>query len=293
MEGTIVLSTKGITKKYGSFVALNEVSFDLLEGEIVAFIGPNGAGKTTLFNILVGLTKDFEGEIYYVGKKLSNSLPMDYKRAIGFVPQHTNLERDLTVFENLLVHAYLYGISRKEAEKRIFSFLDLLGLRDLKDKEVGVLSGGTKRKIALIRAMLHDPKILLLDEPTTGLDVNSRREIWDFIVSMNLNRAVTVLLSTHYMDEAESLAKRVFLMDKGRVVVQGTPSSLKSALGRYTVELHTPLGIRRSFFSTREEAIEFVRKNEGIFYKIRDVNLEDVFIHLTGGNDEWTDRSLL
>ncbi len=273
------IEVRNLRKRYGDVEALRGVSFTVERGEVLGLLGPNGAGKTTTVKILTGLVIEYEGEVRYRGRPFS---PYDsfFKRIIGVVPQHNNLDKELTVYQNLKIHGLLFGLWGKRLDNAISEVLELTGLSGHRDRKVDHLSGGMKRRLVIARAMLHSPEVIFLDEPTVGLDPAVRRSMWDLILRLHA-QGKTVVLTTHYIEEADMLADRVVIMDKGRVVCQGEPGQLKGMLGRFVLEVHTPDGIEEEFFSSREEAVERAR---GMSFpvRIREVTLEDVFLKYTG-----------
>jgi ABC-2 type transport system ATP-binding protein len=280
-----LLEAVNVTKYYNSLCALKDVSFRIEEGEIVSFLGPNGAGKSTLFHILVGLLRNYTGDVFYKSRKVFPFKDRGYRSIVGFVPQATFLERELTVEENLRIGALLYGV--KNHREVVDSFLRRFDLFELKDRKVEHLSGGMKRKVVIVKSMLHRPRLLFLDEPTTGLDVNVRHDIWNLLIRISKEESVTVVISTHYMEEAESLSDRVFIMNRGSIVVDGRPEELKSLVGRYVVEESTAKGMIRRYFDSKDDAIRFMndRGMEASTIRLREVSLEDVFIKVTGENE--------
>lgn len=274
------VKTETLSRAYGDKIAVDSVSFEVKAGEILAFLGPNGAGKTTTINMLTGLIKPSSGKIYYGGKEFT---PDSYKlkKVIGVVPQHNNVDRDLTVTENLRVHALLYGM-KDQLEEKIKSAVMFAGLAEHADKHAGKLSGGMKRRLVIARALLHEPSVLFLDEPTTGLDVEARRAIWEFVKKINREKGCTVFLTTHYIEEAEQLASRVIIIDRAVIVAEGLTSDLKDQTGRWAMDIdYADKGLVTEFFQTREEAVKRL-ENTDLDARIREVNLEDVYLHITG-----------
>ncbi len=268
-----------LKKSFGNIEALKGISFSVGRGETLALLGPNGAGKTTTIKILTGLILKYEGRVFYRGRLF---YPYDrrIKSLIGMVPQHNNLDKELTVYQNLKLHGLLFGLSGKDLEIRIDAVLDMAGMREHKARKADYLSGGMKRRLVIARALLHEPEILFLDEPTVGLDPAVRRSLWDFVVRLR-TEGKTVILTTHYIEEADMLSDRVVIMDRGRIVAEGSPKELKGSLGRFVLEVHTPQGIKEEFFSSREEAIAMA-KEFSFPVRVREVNLEDVFLRYTG-----------
>ncbi|WP_049686179.1 ABC transporter ATP-binding protein [Thermoanaerobacter kivui] len=274
-----MIELKNVIKKYGCVTAVAGISFQVLQGEIFGLLGPNGAGKTTIIRMLTTLLKPTSGELYVAGYSVTRN-PVEVKRRIGVVPQVNNLERELTGRENLVLHAMLHKMSRIEREKRIKELIDYVGLSSKADQQVQNYSGGMARRLLIARALMHRPPILFLDEPTIGLDPQTRRKIWDLIQLMNKD-GMTVLLTTHYLEEADSLCHRVGIIDYGRIIALGTPSELKEKLGRYCVEFLNEQGTERHFFATIDEAREYARTKD-CDTVVRRTNLEDVFVELTG-----------
>ncbi len=280
MPGSALIEVDGLKKRYGKVEALKGISFGVEEGEVLALLGPNGAGKTTTVKILTGLIRSYGGQVFYRGRRVFPCYDSRYKRVVGVVPQHNNLDKDLTVYQNLKLHALLFGMSGGELDGAIRRVLELSGLWEHRNRRADDLSGGMKRRLVIARAMIHEPKILFLDEPTVGLDPAVRRSMWDFVLRVNA-AGCTVILTTHYIEEADMLSHRVLIMDRGLVVGQGRPADLKASLGRYVLEVHTESGVQEEFFNTRHEAAE---RAKGLRYpvRIREVNLEDVFLKITG-----------
>ena len=260
--------------------AVDGLSLDIARGEVFGLLGPNGAGKTTTVRMLTMLTEPTAGEIFYDDRPLrGNELAM--KQLIGVVPQHINFDQDLTVGENLELHARLHHMGRKEREARIRELLEYVELSDVVNDRVRSLSGGMKRLLLIVRALIHHPRILFLDEPTVALDPQVRRRIWELIRQL-AREEVTVLLTTHYIEEAETLCGRVAILNKGKLIAIDTPQGFCERTGRYTVEWEEESGgFSSRFFDTRREAADFVAKLGGSA-SIRRSNLEDAFIELTG-----------
>ena len=268
-----------LSKSFGGIEALKNISFCVNKGETFALLGPNGAGKTTAIKIMTGLILNYQGKVLYRGRPFS---PYDskIKGMIGVVPQYNNLDKELTVYQNLKLHALLFGLSGRRLKYKIEEVLDIAGMRDHKNRKADHLSGGMKRRLVVARALLHDPEILYLDEPTIGLDPAVRRTLWDFIVRLK-SEGKTVILTTHYIEEADMLSDRVLIMDKGKVVAEGAPHVLKSSLGKFVLEIHYPEGIKEEFFNSKEEAMGRA-KFINFPVRIREVTLEDVFLKYTG-----------
>jgi len=216
---------ENLVKYYKNFKALDLVNFTINEGECFGFLGANGAGKTTLMSMIYGFISPNSGRIQIFGKELNKKTLPEIKRIIGVVPQDNNLDPDLSVVENLLVYARYFDINKKEALKRADELLNFVGLYKWKQVNIRKLSGGMKRKLTFIRGLINNPEILILDEPTTGLDPRSRRQIWDRI-EMLKHSGKTIILTTHYMEEAEKLCDRIAIMSKGKILVTDTPQNL-------------------------------------------------------------------
>lgn len=275
----VMMELKDVVKNYGRIMAVAGVSFQVLQGEIFGLLGPNGAGKTTTIRMLTTLTRPTAGELYVAGYPVAGN-PVEVKRRIGVVPQQNNLERELTGRENLILHALLHKVPRAEREKRIEDLLEYVELSSRADERVQNYSGGMARRLLIARALVHRPPVLFLDEPTIGLDPQTRRKIWDLIQLMNRD-GMTVLLTTHYIEEADSLCHRVGIIDRGRLIALGTPAELKERLGRYCVEFLNDQGTERRFFTSRGEAREYAQGKD-CDTVVRRTNLEDVFVELTG-----------
>jgi ABC-2 type transport system ATP-binding protein len=218
-----------ITKKYGSITAVNEVSFDVSSGEIFGFLGPNGAGKTTLIRILTTLVKPTGGSARVAGRDVVKE-PDAVRREIGVVPQAMTSDLDLTGLENMDIYARFYGMPSTERKERIKYLLEMVGLTSRANDLVATYSGGMRRRLEIARALVHKPEILFLDEPTIGLDPQSRIVIWDFLRKLREGDSMTLFLTTHYMDEAETLCSRVAIIDAGKIIVLGSPEELKSQI---------------------------------------------------------------
>ncbi|WP_297057981.1 ABC transporter ATP-binding protein [Thermosulfurimonas sp.] len=273
---------EGLTKDYGRLRALSGISFSIREGELFALLGPNGAGKTTTIRILTGLTRATAGRVYFFGRSIFED-PLYAKRMAGLVPQATNLDLELTVWENLFIHGLLFGMSRGRIRDRAAELLRFAGLWERRRDRVRTLSGGMRRRLLIIRALMHEPRILFLDEPTVGLDPHIRRRLWGLIKQIQA-RGTTILLTTHYIEEAEFLADRVAFLDRGRIVALDTPQNLMATLGEVAVDVVNEEGLATHYFRTREEAereaMRLSRSGESV--TIRRVNLEDAFLHFTG-----------
>ena len=270
---------ENLVKNFGSRIAVNMLSFQVAEGEIFGLLGPNGAGKTTTIKMLSMLLRPTAGEIAIGGFNLKHN-EQEIKTMIGVVPQHFNLDYDLTVWENLILHGKLHKMEASYIKQRSTELLEYVELLDRKDDFVQKLSGGMKRRLMIARALMHNPKILFLDEPTVGLDPQVRRKLWDLIRKMH-NDNVAVLLTTHYIEEAENLCNRVAIMEKGSLIALDSPKELCNMVGKYVVEYEMENKREYKFFDNREEASNFACTLVDTAI-IRKSNLEDVFVELTG-----------
>ena len=234
---TSIVEVSNLTHVYkGGQKALENLSFSVDEGEIVGLLGPNGAGKSTTVKLITGILKPTSGSVKVAGQEVSQSLDA-VRKLIGFMPQETALYQDLTAYESLEYHADLYGVPKSEVSQRIRKMLELAGLTHRKDDLVKTYSGGMKRRLALVRSILHDSELLILDEMSLGVDVQSRNLIWNQVRKLK-EEGRTVLFCTNYMDEAEALADRVIVIDNGRLVASGPPGGLKREyIGDYLIEV--------------------------------------------------------
>jgi ABC-2 type transport system ATP-binding protein len=224
-----------LVKTFGEVTAVAGVSFDVPAGEIFAFLGPNGAGKTTTIQMLTTLLRPTSGTVSIDGLDPA-ARPLEVRQRFGIVFQDPSLDAELTAYENMDLHGVLYHVPRKVRVERIEMLLTLFELWDRKDAFVKTFSGGMKRRLEIARGLLHTPKILFLDEPTLGLDPQSRNQLWTHVKHLNETEGVTVFLTTHYMDEAERVAQRVAVIDHGRIVAQGSPQELKQQTGADSLE---------------------------------------------------------
>ena len=306
-----ILEVKDLVKKYGDFTAVNNVSFDIKEGEIFSLLGPNGAGKTTTISVLSTLFTPTSGDAIICGHSVKQD-PMAVRNAIGVVPQDLALYEDLTARENLSFWGQMYGLSGKELNTRIEQVLEQIGLTDKAKQRIKTYSGGMKRRVNIGVGLLHKPRLLFMDEPTVGIDPQSRRAILDSVKELNRN-GMTVLYTTHYMEEAQEISNRVGIIDHGKLIALGTQAELTREVGETdTLVLHVgeaedpqPLadalkslsGVTRADVTDHEVTIitpaaeellapAVTRANEmGIkihSIDIREPNLEAVFLHLTG-----------
>lgn len=231
-----LITVKNLVKKYADFKALDGLSFEVKENEIFGLLGPNGAGKTTLIHILATLLKPTEGGAIVNGFDVLHNANK-VRQSIGVVFQAPSSDDILTGYENLKVHALLYGISRKLREKRISEVLELVGLEDRKNDQVKKYSGGMRRRLEIARGLLHHPKVFFLDEPTLGLDPKSRETMWKYIKKIVREEKVTIILTTHYMEEADMLCDRIGFITNGKIIALDSPSKLKQEIGGDVVRI--------------------------------------------------------
>jgi ABC-2 type transport system ATP-binding protein len=230
-----MIHVEQLVKKFGEVTAVDGVSFDVSAGEIFAFLGPNGAGKTTTIQMLTTLLVPTSGTIAIDGLNPARS-PHEVRRRFGIVFQDPSLDGELTAYENMELHGVLYHVPRRLRTERIEQLLKLFELWDRRDTYVKLFSGGMKRRLEIARGLLHTPKILFLDEPTLGLDPQSRNQLWTHVKHLNETEGVTVFLTTHYMDEAERVAHRIAIIDHGRIVAQGSGQELKEQTSTDSLE---------------------------------------------------------
>jgi len=235
MDVKSIIDVRNLTKKFRDVTAVDGISFSVTEGEIFAFLGPNGAGKTTTIKMLTTLLRPTGGVIRLNGFDPETQMH-EVRHSFGIVFQDPSLDDELTAYENLLFHAVLYGVPVDIREKRITELLGIVELSEKRKQYVKTFSGGMKRRLEIARGLLHHPKILFLDEPSLGLDPQTRKHMWDYIVSLNKSENITVFLTTHYIEEAEKVAQTVAVIDHGKIVRQGTSEDLKRQTKTTTLE---------------------------------------------------------
>jgi lipooligosaccharide transport system ATP-binding protein len=302
VSSEVVIKAEGLTKKYNhDVVAVDHIDFDVFKGECVGFLGPNGAGKTTTVRMIYCFLPVTEGKLTVTGLDVLTQ-DRQIKSLIGVSPQEDNLDPDFTVIRNLQVYARYFGMPKDVARKRSFELLEFFQLEEKKDANISQLSGGMKRRLIMARALMNEPKVLLLDEPTTGLDPQARHIVWDKIRSLR-KKGVTIILTTHYMDEASALCDRVLIVDNGKIIQTGVPTELiRKFAGEDVLEVEYDNGIVKALSKELPDAqIEvfgdqvrvFINQPHGVFERIvkifpdknmtiRNANLEDVFLKLTG-----------
>jgi ABC-2 type transport system ATP-binding protein len=236
-DAQAAVSVRGLRKTYGDVEAVRGVDFDVQRGETYGFLGPNGAGKSTTIKMLCTLVTPTAGSATVVGHDVVSDR-LEVRRSIGLVFQDTTLDLYLTAEENLRFHAELYGVPRAELAGRIGEVLEVTGLTDRRTAMVGTFSGGMKRRLEIARGLLHAPRVLFLDEPTIGLDPQTRASIWEYVSDLKRREDITIFLTTHYMDEAEN-CDRIAIMDAGRILVVDTPAALKAGVGKDRVSIAT------------------------------------------------------
>lgn len=300
----------GLTKKFNDFTAVNNISFNVKKGELFGFLGPNGAGKTTTINMLSTLLHPTSGTALINGKNVAKDTN-SVRRNIGIVFQEPALDNRLTGRENMEFHAMLYGLTGKSMKKKVNEMLDLVELKDKSDVLVEKYSGGMKRRLEIARGLIHNPNVLFLDEPTLGLDAQTRRHIWNYIKKLNKEKGITMILTTHYMDEADFLCDRIAIIDHGTIIKLDTPLKLKNSLGGDVISIEFKgNNIDKLITSLQKNSwIKKIRHHDGFVdlsltkaetripeiintankckvvissVNLRKPSLEDVFLHYTG-----------
>ena len=311
MERPIAIAVKNIVKRYGDFEAVKSVSFEVAEGEIFGLLGPNGAGKSTLIRMMTTLMPVTSGKALVGGLDVSKD-PDDVRRMIGVIPQALTSDPDLTVGENLSIYAKLYSVPRAQREKNIAAVLEAVDLTKWREAQTKTLSGGMRRRLEIARGLVHNPRIFFLDEPTTGLDPVSRIAVWEMLDNLRRTRNLTMLITTHYMEEADKLCDRIAIVDHGTLVALGTPIELKHSVpGANVVEVHFDRETEE--WQTRLEGLEgvtSVQAQSAGYYRVltssgsrttmqlvelasslgetltslnvQNTTLDDVFVHYTG-----------
>ena len=300
----ILVEARGLTKKFGDFTAVDAVDFDIHKGEAFGFLGPNGAGKTSTMKMITTVSPITDGKLTVFGLDPA-AQGRDIRRRIGVVPQEDNLDQELTVSENLYVYGRYHDMSRSEINPRIEELLQFAQLSDRKDSRVEPLSGGMKRRLTIARSLINEPDLVILDEPTTGLDPQARHLLWDRLYRLKQEGA-TLIITTHYMDEAEQLCDRLVVMDKGKIVAEGSPRGLiEQYAPREVLELRFAddqkdqavmmidgvaarsevLADRVLLYTDNADETQIALHERGVFPEqilVRRSSLEDVFLRLTG-----------
>ena len=274
-----MIKIENLTKQFKKNKAVNNLSLHVRKQEIYGFLGPNGAGKTTTIKILSTLTLPTSGRVFIDNYNVVEN-PLQAKRQIGVVHQTLNLDPELTGYENLLIHGLLFNMKVKDIKKNAADFFEFVELKDVMCDAVKTYSGGMRRRLTIARALIHRPKVLIMDEPTAGLDAFARRKIWGLMKRIRESGS-TIFLTTHYIEEAQYLSDRVGILDKGGLIAEDSPEKLINSFGKIAVDIEESNGLEVEFFQNREEAVEFVSTIDKSA-TIRNANLEDVFIKLTG-----------
>jgi lipooligosaccharide transport system ATP-binding protein len=303
-ETAVMVRARGLVKRFGEFTAVDGIDVEIRRGEAFGFLGPNGAGKSSTMRMIGCVSPPSDGELTVLGADPQRDGPAIRAR-LGVVPQQDSLDTELTVLDNLLIYARFFGLSRAQARAKATELLDFAQLTDRADSVVEPLSGGMKRRLTIARALVNEPELLLLDEPTTGLDPQARHVLWDRLFRLK-QQGVTLILTTHYMDEAEQLCDRLVVMDGGRIVAEGSPRSLIEEWStrevlelRFAAEDHAPYAERVEGVAERVEVLPdrlllYAADGEGALQEVqrrgldpisslvRRSSLEDVFLRLTG-----------
>jgi ABC-2 type transport system ATP-binding protein len=309
---TNAIEVDHLVKKFGALVAVNDISFNVSQGEIFGLLGPNGAGKTTLIRMMTTLTPPTQGTARVAGHDVSKD-PDGVRNVIGVIPQAFTSDPELTARENMMVHAKLYGVPANQRGKLIDELLESVNLTKFRDALVGTFSGGMRRRIEIARGLVHSPSVLFLDEPTTGLDPVSRTNVWEMIRDLRKKSELTILLTTHYMDEADKLCERIAIVDHGKLAALDTPTRLKDSVpGNDTVEaefINAPTnwteqlrGLAQATSVTERDGVSHIASLEGpatvaalmdlaralgVTVKrvsVQSTTLDDVFLHYTGND---------
>lgn len=234
-----ILSIEKLTKTFNGLTAVDHISFSVKKGEIFGLLGPNGAGKTTTINMLCTLLSPTSGKGSVAGHEIVAESDA-VRKSIGLVFQDPSLDDQLSARENLNIHGLLYGLPQAEIDKRVKEVLELVELTDRADSVVKYFSGGMKRRLEIARGLIHYPQVLFLDEPTIGLDPQTRKHIWDYILKLKTEQKMTIILTTHYMEEAEEICDRIAIMDHGKIIALDTPRGLRSMIGGESIVIYTP-----------------------------------------------------
>ena len=268
-----IIKAEGLTKTFNhSLVAVDHINFSVKHGEIFGFLGPNGAGKTTTINMLITILKPTEGTAYILGNDIAKQ-NTEVRNSIGLVPQEYTADEDLTGYENILLCADLYGIARKVSKKRALELLQLVELTEFKDKRVQTYSGGMRRRLELACGLINRPKLLFLDEPTLGLDVQTRAATWNYVKTLKKEFGMTLFMTTHYLEEADALCDRIAIIDHGKIIVIDTPENLKESLGGDIITVSIKQDIDISELIRKIEHVKEVKK-ENDSYLIKSENGE-------------------
>ena len=274
-----MIELKGLTKKFGDFTAVDGLDLRVETGEFFGLLGPNGAGKTTTISMVSTVLLPTSGEILVDGKKLDRKAS-EQKRKLSVITQEYSMRQDMTMDEVMEYQARLYMLPKREWKPKADELLEFTGLTEYRKRTVRHLSGGMKRKLMICRALLIEPQILLLDEPTAGMDAISRRQMWNLLRRLN-ERDITIILTTHYMEEAQALCDRVALINRGKLQKLDTPQALIEELGAFAVDETSEDSLKSRYFSTRQEAIAYLQTADHSAM-LRQTTLEDVFVECAG-----------
>lgn len=278
------VSLQNVHKVYDNTCVVNDLSLAIYPGEVFGLLGPNGAGKSTTIRMLTTLVQQTQGDIVVAGYDVSRQ-PAQVRRQIGVVLQQISVDADLTVWENMEFHGRMHHIPAAQRQADIDRWLAYMGLSDRTHDKAKTLSGGLKRRLQIARALLHNPSILFLDEPTVGLDPQTRRRLWEIIRELNKEKGITMLLTTHYMEEVEYLCDRIGIMDKGQLIESGTLADLRQKHGEGIVMKQKGDRWEYLFFPTLGEANHYLdQQPDKTGMMTRPANLEDIFVELTGRN---------
>lgn len=269
-----MITIKNLIKKYENLTVLNNINLEIYDNEIFGLLGPNGAGKTTLIHILATLIKPTSGSAIVNGYDIIKK-PSKVRSSVGIVFQAPSSDDMLTAYENLKIHSLLYGVSADVREKRISEVLELVGLTHRKDDQVKKYSGGMRRRLEIARGLIHKPKVIFLDEPTLGLDPGSREIMWKYIDRLVKDEKITLILTTHYMEEADFLCNRIGIIDKGKIIELDSPSRLKESLGGEIIEIEL-----KNKEEGAKDIIEKILKPYNFVHKVELNEKEDVVIYV-------------
>ncbi len=258
-----IIKVVNLTKKFGNLVAVDHVSFEVYKGEIFGFLGPNGAGKTTTINMCTTLLKPTEGTVILNGLDVTKK-PDKVRREIGVVHQDFTADEDLTGYENMKLSAALYGIPKNIAEERINELMEMVELKQAMHRKVETYSGGMRRRLEIAMGLINRPKVLFLDEPTLGLDVQTRAAIWQYVLKLKEEYDMTIFMTTHYLEEADFYCDRIAIIDKGKIIKIGSPRELKESIGGDIVTLQ--------LVSSIEDALSVIKGTEGVIDVTSDKN---------------------
>ena len=296
-----VLKITNVSKSFGKIKAVNNISFKVKKGEMFAYLGVNGAGKSTTISMICGTLKNDNGNIIVCGEDINKNSKY-IKNKIGVVFQNSVLDQTLSVYDNLKYRASLYDITGNEFKKRFEELSKMFELNEIKNQKIKTLSGGQRRRVDIARAIIHEPEFLILDEPTTGLDPNTRKKLWNIIRNLREKNGMTVFLTTHYMEEAVD-ADFIIIIEKGKIITEGTPLDLKNKYAKdiiniYHIEEHDIMKLKLPYTKIRDGfkieventsiATDLIIKNKEIFkdYEIIKGKMDDVFLNATGSNLE-------